>query len=290
VREAHFNDIRYLAGSSISMPVEDSIPAATILYNTGTSVDRYGDFHINIDCPDHYTCDVWSMIYAYDTSSLYAETKTPGGTFANTLLTNYLTTANRWPAVVYNNTGTAINFGWWSRRGGGYIATKLSNDGTTFFTGTPSGTYKVIDYITGIPYKKLSFSKQNDRTNRLFVQSGMGPYFDLRSKLANWTTTSFRPENPTNTDDLSIDDGRLEVAPNPFGQSFQLISDAPSSETFDVVVTDTQGKTVHTAKGNLADINRSFEIFGTQAASGMYFISTLSSSKNYDRLIKIVKK
>jgi hypothetical protein len=277
------------------MPVEDSIPAATILYNTGTSVDRYGDFHINIDCPDHYTCDVWSMIYAYDTSSLYAETKTPGGTFANTLLTNYLTTANRWPAVVYNNTGTAINFGWWSRRGGGYIATKLSNDGTTFFTGTPSGTYKVIDYITGIPYKKLSFSKQNDRTNRLFavypwVQSGMGPYFDLRSKLANWTTTSFRPENPTNTDDLSIDDGRLEVAPNPFGQSFQLISDAPSSETFDVVVTDTQGKTVHTAKGNLADINRSFEIFGTQAASGMYFISTLSSSKNYDRLIKIVKK
>jgi len=293
VRKCHFNDIRFGTGL-VSMTLEDSIDAATTIYNYPGFTDRYDDFHINIDCPDHYTSrDVWSMIYNADTSDIYAETKNTSGVIVNKYLSDYLYTANRWPAVVWNNTATRINYGWYSRRAGGYVSNKLQSDGNTFDVSTPLGTYKVIDYLTNFWYKKMSFSKQNDRTRQMFLvypylQSGSGDYYDMRTKLAGWNATAFRPA-PTAVEDITEDLYQIDVVPNPFAESFILFSNAPPLETFDVLLTDLQGKQLHKCSGTLSDVNTSLRSACNQLAGGLYFVNTRSKSGNYDKMIKVVK-
>jgi len=293
VRKCHFNDIRFGSGV-VAMVREDSIDAATTIYNYPGYIDRYNDFHINIDCPDHYTPrDVWSMIYNADTSDLYAVTKNTSGAITSKYLSDYLYTANRWPTIVWNNTATRINYGWYSSRAGGYVSNKLQANGTTFDAATPAGTYKVIDYTSNFLYKKMSFSKQNDRTRQMFLvypylQSGFADYFDMRSKLAGWNAASFRP-SPAAMENLTGDLYRVDVAPNPFTDGFALISNASANEAFEVLLTDLQGKVVHKCSGTLSAVNSSLREAGSQAAAGIYFVNTHSESGNYDKMIKVIK-
>ncbi len=285
VRKTGFNNIFFGAGP-VTMPLVDSIPAATSIY-----VANYGR-HLRIDAPDHGP-DVWSLVYNTDRSELFARTMPSSGIPVSKKLTNLLTLWNSQPTIAYNDSGTAINYGWYSQDAGAFISNKLYSNGTTFYPGTASGVYKKIDNVPFQAYiLPVSFSRQNDRSKYLFtvypyIQSGAVNYFDMRSKLAPWSSTAFRPEAPTSIHDAHNDLG-LIAFPNPSTGGFTLKMEGYNGKKLSVTITDIAGKKVTTLEGYLDIVNAQLSTMSQFLVPGIYNISVTNT--DYHKVLKVVKQ
>jgi hypothetical protein len=267
---------------------DDSVSNATALTNLAIND------HINLDCPDYYEEDIWSVIYNMNTNVIMARTKPTGAALpVSTLLSSLLGGSNGYPAISYSQDSDEINYGWFCTTNSNYIATRLQNDGTTFVTPLAAGIYNNIALYPGMttvsPGARLSFSRRN-RDNRLFMAyplpgfSGGGGNLDMRSKFVPWASPAFRP---TNIADVDKNTG-ISIQPNPFTNVVTLEIVDYNNELLCVSVTDIQGRIVATIEGQLESVNRQMEDVSVRLTAGIYIVNIHSDT--YHQAMKIVKQ
>jgi len=295
VRNQLFNTIMATPWPTVAFNWDDSVTNATTLTNTPNND------HINIDCPDNYPADVWSVIFNYDAVTMLARTHPPTGPNVLQMMNLYLTNPNRYPAVGYSRDGTQINYGWFTGNSSAgppcYVGTRMYNSGGAFVPPTVAGTYfNIGSYIGATPGNggtRLSFSRQNDRNSFLFMAYPfpgiLGPgslYLDMRSKQIPWFATSMRP-----TDIEEVSNSKLvNVYPNPFNNGFMISISEYDNEKLRVAIADISGKLIYINTGNLKMINDELLKIGHNMASGMYVINVTSESHKYDKVAKIAKQ
>ncbi|WP_162903403.1 T9SS type A sorting domain-containing protein [Taibaiella koreensis] len=291
IRNQSFSTLRTALPPTVPFNWDDSVVNATGLIGLAEND------HIHLDCPDNFGGDIWSVIFNRNPNQLLARTKPPGGPAVTTLLTTSLSGQNMWPAIAYSQNSTQINYGWYTDVNHNYIATRLSNNGTTFISPSAPGVYFNIALFPGSPIAagaRLSFNRQNNANDRLFLAYPLpgtsGPLnLDMRSKLVPWTSGGFRPETPTGIGEPSLAQG-VTLYPNPFRSGFKLAIDGYNNETLHILIADVQGKTVDIFDGSLTKVNGKLGITGNQLTPGIYFISISSESGRWNGMTKVVKQ
>jgi hypothetical protein len=257
--------------------------------------------NLNLDCPDHYTTDNWSYVYAPISSSIRARIKTvsfSASAFTVLLNTGLTGVSNFNPTIAYDRTGQTINYGWYTDYGNrGYVAVERTENGNFV---TPSGTYRVVSNYTGFlpgittSTPVLAFSKQNDNSSKLFAVYPILPsntsLIDLRTKLVSWTATTFNAVIPGNAN-LFAKNENVSVAPNPFISKIALDVPADNGQfTYAVNITDISGRTVKQFEGDIHSVNGKLDLWADDATKGFYLLNVTFNTDGNTRSFKIVKQ
>ncbi len=282
------------ATGPLAFTLDDLVPGATQLHSGGN-----GD-HLNLDCPDHFDTDIWSIVYSPAVSPvIFAHTKGIMGAPVNTMISSSLPGLSAHPVVAYttNPPSQGINYGWYNQGTGYFLSTTLEWDGATFSTATPVGTYRGIDgYMPGsgltFYMPKIAFNRQNDRngTFKMAYPMPLAPavplYVDMRSKYIPWGSAFFRP---TNIEEIKTINFAVEAHPNPFTNGIQIIvNNADEKAAYTAILTDVQGKVVLQTEGLLTDVNQQLAAI-SNIASGNYFLSVNSKDGSVKGNIKLVR-
>ncbi|MBX9448792.1 MAG: T9SS type A sorting domain-containing protein [Taibaiella sp.] len=277
-----------------SAPDGAMIPFAPDSYLPGATTELASLLHI--DCPDNFGSDIWSLAYLQDPNRVIAHTKRPSSALVSTPVSvpGYTGYAN--PVVSYGQNGNIIVYGWYSSDQNTYIATQLSNNGTTFLPPTMPGTFYDIPLSTPfIPastfYKDfLAFSTNSDNSRLsmgyLVTDGGSPSYYDLRSKNVNWLPAAMRSEGLIPPDDNVM----ISVAavPNPFTHKISLSVQPYDGEPVNIRMVDITGKVLLDLQGqDLFSVNRSLDMFSHSLPPGNYFINV--DIKDVHSILKIVK-
>lgn len=262
---------------------------------------EYTPNNLNLDCPDHYSTDNWSYVYAPDTTNIRARTKTvsfSASPFNTTLNAGLIGKRNFHPTIAYDRTGQTINYGWYTDFASkGYVAVERTETGGFV---TPSGTYRVVsNYVGFLPgittaTPVMAFSKQNDNSSKLFAVYPILPsntaLIDLRTKLVSWTASTFNAVAP-GTASLSAKTENASVAPNPFSGKIAL--DVPGDHgdnTYSINISDISGRMVKQVAGNIHSVNSQLDLWADEATKGFYLMNVTFHTDGNTRSFKIVKQ
>jgi hypothetical protein len=83
--------------------------------------------------------------------------------------------------------------------------------------------------------------------------------------------------------------GKISIAPNPFRQQFQLVSDQPEAEEYTLLLRDILGRQRWSLKGRVADINKRLPAIAARMAPGVYLIR-ISAEQGQAQSIQLVKE
>lgn len=277
----------------LGFTLDDLVPAATQLHSGGN-----GD-HLNLDCPDHFADDVWSITYSPAISPIiHAHTKPIGGAPVNTIISSFLPGLCAHPVVAYSREPMihGINYGWYNSGTGYFLSSTLEINGATFSPATPMGTYRGIDsYMPGSGLSwyqpKLAFNRQNDRNGVLKMAYPMPidpafVYVDMRSKYIPWGAPFFKP---TNVEEVKTINFAVEAYPNPFTKGFQVtVKNADDNAIYTAVITDIHGRVILQAEGLLSEINAQLANI-SNVASGNYSLSINTQDGKVRGNIKLVR-
>lgn len=295
VMNESFNTL-LVATSPMPFVLDDLNPAS---FPSPLLVDPFRSNNLQLDCPDHYIDDNWSYVYTDDQRNVFARIRTravsPVPFTVN--LSNWLGSfRNEYVTIAYRPDGTGIHYGWFTGYTGnplpGFIATQLNDDGSFV---TPPGTFKVVaNSTTYCSEPVLSFSKQNDLSDRLFAVYPMfgtgGTGYEIRSKIIPWSSPSFisTPVTP-GTETASAAGTELSVFPNPFTETFRISvkNDVPTA-VYEATLADLQGKTIARPKGSLGTVNQNLQGVADQLPAGLYFL-TVKNDGGLHQTLRVVK-
>jgi hypothetical protein len=83
--------------------------------------------------------------------------------------------------------------------------------------------------------------------------------------------------------------GKISIAPNPFRQQFQLVSDQAEAEEYTLLLRDILGRQRWSLKGRVADINKRLPAIAARMAPGVYLIR-ISAEQGQAQSIQLVKE
>lgn len=284
------------AGGPMPFILDDLNPAA---FPPPLIQDPFRSNNLQLDSPDHFPDDNWSYIYTDDQQNVFARLQTwsVSGVPFTMNLSNWLGAfRNEFLTLGYRPDGMGIHYGWFTRYTGapipGFIALEMNDDGTFV---TPPGNFKVVANTTAYSWEPvMSFSKQNDLSNRLFVaypMSGVGGFgYEMRTKLIPWGAPSFitTPGTP-GVATASVSEVELSVFPNPFTETFTVgvKNDAPTA-TYEATLTDLQGKAIAHPKGNLRGVNEALQNAVRNMPAGIYFL-TVKNDGQLHQTLRVIK-
>ena len=276
--------------------VDDMNPAA---YPPPLIMDPFRSNNLQLDSPDHFPDDNWSYIYTDDQQNVFARLQTwsVSGTPFTVNLSNWLGSfRNEYLTLAYRPDGMGIHYGWFTGYPGapipGFIATEINDDGTFV---TPPGNFKVVANSTAYCTEPImSFSKQNDISNRLFVaypMTGTGGFgYEMRTKLVPWGAPSFivAPDTP-GLETAVVSDVELSVFPNPFTETFNIAvkNDDPNT-LYEATLSDQQGKAVARPKGSLRSVNEALQSTSSTLPAGIYFL-TVKNNGQLQQTVQVIK-
>lgn len=289
-------DFFTLLSAVLPMPfiLDDLNPAA---YPPPLISDPFRSNNLQLDSPDHFSDDNWSYIYTDDQQNVFTRLQTwsVSATPFTVNLSNWLGAfRNEFLTLGYRPDGMGIHHGWFTRYTGapvpGFIALEMNDDGSFV---TPPGNFKVVANSTAYSWEPvMSFSKQNDLSNRLFVaypMAGVGGFgYEMRTKLVPWGAPSFivAPDNPVV---LTATDVGISLYPNPFTETFTVAikNDSPDA-TYEAVLTDQQGKVMARPTGNLRRMNEALQDAAQGMPSGIYFLTVKNNGQLHETL-RVIK-